>query len=543
MASALGIAVVAAFTLSGIPGLGLAVEPSDTPNSAIAPAVYVQPVRVSLLSEVDAISRESLEFTSTALGRQLAEGPNVAAANLEFGLAGQGASTLAGQSQGARGMLPGQLRLIHPVISRHITSPYGWRNNPTGPGTQVHIGQDYATPCGSPVYATADGTIVQSAWAGHSGMRVTIDHGNSVRTGYSHNSRLIAKVGDEVKQGQVIALSGTTGNSTGCHVHFEVIVDGRWNDPRNFLSTIPGQPSPMFDSRDTKITAEPIRNSGAPHYNIDSGHDLEIKVPWKPVVRDVPEKPKKASTGSETKSKSPSKETAKGAERTPVKKSETKPSPASVPQPSTKPVKNANPSAPPKPTPGKTPETTQAPTKPQAPPGASTKPDASVTPAPVPPVPSGAANPGTSTKPDPETAQTPPAASTKPDADVTPAPAPIPPVLSDAANPGTSTEPDPGAAPSSKPAPGNTAVAKPALPKVEAAAKPPASPKPSAVKKPADAVVNAKPRPAVPAKITASEAAALSDVEIATLLKRTATLSAAEIKLLREVAAARATRS
>ena len=191
---------------------------------------------------------------------------------------------LAGQRLGVRGVLPGQLQLIHPVTSRHITSPYGWRHNPTGAGTQVHIGQDYAIACGSPVYAAADGTVIQSAWAGHSGMRVTIDHGNSVRTGYSHNSRLIAQVGDQVKQGQLIALSGTTGNSTGCHVHFEVIVNGQWNDPRNFLPGIPGQPNPMFDSRDTRITAEPIRNSGAPRYGIENGHDLEIDLPPEPVV-------------------------------------------------------------------------------------------------------------------------------------------------------------------------------------------------------------------------------------------------------------------
>lgn len=139
---------------------------------------------------------------------------------------------------GAIGQLPGGLQLMHPVPTRRISSPYGWRSNPTGAGNQIHIGQDYPISCGSPVYASEAGRVIVSGWHGHSGMRVTIDHGNNVQTGYSHNSKLVAKIGQEVKQGELIALAGTTGNSTGCHVHFEVIVDGRWHDPRNYLPNI-----------------------------------------------------------------------------------------------------------------------------------------------------------------------------------------------------------------------------------------------------------------------------------------------------------------
>lgn len=254
--SVLGLAVAAVVALSGAPGLGVAGnQPVTQPSggSGYQAAAFVQPVQVSLLSGVDALNWQSLGITSTA------------------DAFGQGATTqlhssgiIVGQSVGVLGALPGGIQLMHPVQSRHITSPYGWRHNPTGPGTQIHIGQDYAVPCGSPVYATADGIVIQSAWAGHSGMRVTIDHGTSVETGYSHNSRLIAKVGDSVKQGQLIAFSGTTGNSTGCHVHFEVIINGRWNDPRNFLPPVSGQPNPMIDSRRTTIAAAPIRNTGAP---------------------------------------------------------------------------------------------------------------------------------------------------------------------------------------------------------------------------------------------------------------------------------------
>lgn len=155
---------------------------------------------------------------------------------------------------GVAGQLPGELQLMHPVTTRRISSPYGWRSNPTGAGNQIHIGQDYPIACGSPVYASESGRVIVSAWAGHSGMRVTIDHGYNVHTGYSHNSKLLVRVGQNVQQGEVIALSGTTGNSTGCHVHFEVLVDGRWNDPRLYLPTNPGQPEAMIDS--TRLTVD-----------------------------------------------------------------------------------------------------------------------------------------------------------------------------------------------------------------------------------------------------------------------------------------------
>ncbi len=273
--SALGLAVAAAVAMSGAPGLGLsadqiAPQPVQAPNYEAA--AYMQPVRVSLLSGVDALAWQTLGITSTGAGiNDDAEPGGIMSVFQAYSGPGQGtaaqpnaAGIMVGQNVGVLGALPGNIQLMHPVSSRHITSPYGWRHNPTGAGTQIHVGQDYAIACGLPVYASADGVVVQSAWAGHSGMRVTIDHGSSVRTGYSHNSRLIAKVGDIVKQGQLIALSGTTGNSTGCHVHFEVIINGRWNDPRNFLPPISGQPNPMIDSHRTTIAAEPIRNTGAP---------------------------------------------------------------------------------------------------------------------------------------------------------------------------------------------------------------------------------------------------------------------------------------
>lgn len=122
-----------------------------------------------------------------------------------------------------------------PVDSQRITSSFGHRKNPTGAGYMIHSGTDYGVASGTKVYAAADGVVEVAGWAGHSGNRVTLDHGNGLETGYSHNSQVLVKVGQKVKRGDLIALSGTTGNSTGPHVHFEVIVDGQFKDPAGWL--------------------------------------------------------------------------------------------------------------------------------------------------------------------------------------------------------------------------------------------------------------------------------------------------------------------
>ena len=124
-----------------------------------------------------------------------------------------------------------------PLKNYSITSRFGKRADPWGGGGTVgHVGLDLATACGSPVYASAAGTVVRAENTnGHSGIRVDIQHATGIYTGYSHNSALKVQVGDRVQQGQLIALAGTTGNSTGCHVHFEVIQGTTWLNPWPFL--------------------------------------------------------------------------------------------------------------------------------------------------------------------------------------------------------------------------------------------------------------------------------------------------------------------
>lgn len=119
-----------------------------------------------------------------------------------------------------------------PCSGGTITSEFGYR---TLRGRQnYHTGIDFAVPSGSSVLACADGVVLSSGWRGSYGYCVTIDHGNLV-TLYAHNSSLLVSAGQKVVRGQKIANSGSTGNSTGPHVHLSVIVNGQYVNPRPYL--------------------------------------------------------------------------------------------------------------------------------------------------------------------------------------------------------------------------------------------------------------------------------------------------------------------
>ena len=126
--------------------------------------------------------------------------------------------------------------LAQPLSNVRITSPFGVRADPWGGGGTVgHIGMDYGVQCGTPVKVAAAGTVVQAESAGHSGLRVRVDHGGGLQTTYNHNSALKVKVGDVLERGDVVSLSGTTGNSTGCHLHFEVLVNDEPVNPADWV--------------------------------------------------------------------------------------------------------------------------------------------------------------------------------------------------------------------------------------------------------------------------------------------------------------------
>ncbi|MDQ0925025.1 murein DD-endopeptidase MepM/ murein hydrolase activator NlpD [Pseudarthrobacter sp. W1I19] len=133
----------------------------------------------------------------------------------------------AGLGRPPAGFLRAPLELLNP------SSPFGFRVSPlSGAANDFHLGQDYAAPCGTKVYA-ADSGVVRAAgwhpWGG--GNRVEIDHGNGLITTYNHLEAIAVRTGDRINVGQFIAEVGTTGWSTGCHLHFETILNGRHVSP------------------------------------------------------------------------------------------------------------------------------------------------------------------------------------------------------------------------------------------------------------------------------------------------------------------------
>ncbi|MES2938441.1 MAG: M23 family metallopeptidase [Pseudomonadota bacterium] len=129
-------------------------------------------------------------------------------------------------------MLPTQL----PVQFGHLGSPFGWRIDPFTGRSALHTGMDFEAQTGAPIVAAAGGVVVTAEVHPAYGNMVEIDHGNDLVTRYAHASRLAVKKGDLVKRGHKIAEVGTTGRSTGPHLHFEVLVQGVPQNPQKFLA-------------------------------------------------------------------------------------------------------------------------------------------------------------------------------------------------------------------------------------------------------------------------------------------------------------------
>lgn len=150
--------------------------------------------------------------------------------------------SIAKESIGPLGRAAADALLTRPVAGRK-TSPFGMRLHPVLGIWKLHTGLDWAAPCGSPVGAAAEGTVVRVGWAGGNGIQVKVDHG-MVRgyrlvTTYNHLSSVAVHVGERVDALDGVGRVGSTGYSTGCHLHFEVIVNGQFTDPQPWLNGEP----------------------------------------------------------------------------------------------------------------------------------------------------------------------------------------------------------------------------------------------------------------------------------------------------------------
>ena len=117
-----------------------------------------------------------------------------------------------------------------PLVGGRLSSRFGMRVHPMG-GTRFHGGVDIAAAQGTPVFATSTGTVLSASWGGGYGILVRISHDGSMETRYAHLSAVAVRAGDAVQAGQVIGYVGSTGRSTGPHLHYETRVAGRPVDP------------------------------------------------------------------------------------------------------------------------------------------------------------------------------------------------------------------------------------------------------------------------------------------------------------------------
>ena len=124
-----------------------------------------------------------------------------------------------------------------PVHGTAFTSGFGVRSDPFRGRAAMHAGIDLSGPIGTPIYATADGVVGRSQWVNGYGNLVELDHGRGIQTRYGHLSRSMVVAGQKVKRGDMIALMGSTGRSTGSHLHYEVRIDGKAVNPIPFMQS------------------------------------------------------------------------------------------------------------------------------------------------------------------------------------------------------------------------------------------------------------------------------------------------------------------
>jgi murein DD-endopeptidase MepM/ murein hydrolase activator NlpD len=144
-----------------------------------------------------------------------------------------------------------------PVAGGTLGSAFGWRIDPLNGRSALHTGLDFPSDSGTPILAAAGGVVVTQEAHSAYGNMIEVDHGNDLLTRYAHASRVLVQKGDVVRRGQKIAEVGTTGRSTGPHLHFEVLVQGVFQDPKKFLDAgreLATQPTQVAASNRTRST-------------------------------------------------------------------------------------------------------------------------------------------------------------------------------------------------------------------------------------------------------------------------------------------------
>lgn len=215
--------------------------PGELVGAAHAAPAQAAPAAAEADAAVQLPASSNLTASLTTTASVTAEpAPTATATTAPEQTAGDETATAAGaatdvEAGAAADVAPATGGYIKPVDAP-ITSNYGWRIHPTLGYKKLHDGVDFGAACGTPAEAVQAGVVTEVSTNSASGNRVFVDHGNGVITGYFHLQAFKVKEGDRVAQGQTVGLVGSTGRSTGCHLHFsKVDASGNYSDPMSLF--------------------------------------------------------------------------------------------------------------------------------------------------------------------------------------------------------------------------------------------------------------------------------------------------------------------
>ncbi|MYL99678.1 peptidoglycan DD-metalloendopeptidase family protein [Novosphingobium sp. FGD1] len=203
-----------------VAGLSVAAHPAMA-NSSAAAADISAPLRTAQAANQSVTGGEDEQFRQLFSSWQNFEETGLAAAKPKPAVAGSFASVA----------IPSR----NPLMASRMSSNFGMRDHPILGGRRGHKGVDLAAPVGTPIYATADGTVSRASWFSGYGLYISLEHGADMQTRYGHMSRLNVAEGQRVHKGDVIGFVGSTGNSTGPHLHYEVRVSGEAVNPIPYM--------------------------------------------------------------------------------------------------------------------------------------------------------------------------------------------------------------------------------------------------------------------------------------------------------------------
>ncbi len=227
--------VLSAALLAGIP-LTAAVPSSVEPSAVSTAADSAQQPRAH---RVEADPKARVDFSRDAVPGAASTEPATGSVNSSHFLADGPIETTPGDDvENESAAEPAeQSGLGAPLAQMTTVSTFGYRTNPlTGVPGEMHTGIDLTGSCSTPVMAAASGVITEAGWSPYGGgNRIVIDHGDGLKTTYNHLATIAVSVGQTAARGDVVGGVGTTGNSTGCHLHFEVMINDALVDPSTWF--------------------------------------------------------------------------------------------------------------------------------------------------------------------------------------------------------------------------------------------------------------------------------------------------------------------